>query len=97
MPLSIQQLQEMTSGFAATGHVCMQRPNFPQNPVMLTWTNSEGSTRRFRLWVFEITHGGGERDNNESRIQITKAPTLADGMDHDGAIDLVMVLALMEN
>ncbi|RMO85326.1 hypothetical protein ALQ34_00444 [Pseudomonas syringae pv. maculicola] len=90
MPLSIQQLQEMTSGFAATGHVCMQRPNFPQNPVMLTWTNSEGSTRRFRLWVFEITHGGGGRDNNESRIQITKAPTLADGMDHDGAIDLVM-------
>lgn len=90
MPLSIQDLQEMTSGFAATGHVCVQRPNFPQNPVMLTWKNSEGTTRRFRLWVFEITHGGGGRDNNESRIQITKAPALKDGMDHDGALDLIM-------
>lgn len=90
MPLSIQHLQEMTSGFLATGHVCTQRPNSPQNPVMLAWTDGEGVTRKFRLWVFEITHGGGGRDNNESRIQITKAPSSDDGMDHDGVIDLVM-------
>ena len=90
MPLSIQHLQEMTSGFAATGHVCMQRPSSPQNPVMLTWTDHEGTTRKFRLWVFEITHGGGGRDNNESRIQITKAPSSSVGMDHDGYTDLVM-------
>lgn len=90
MALSINDLQEMTSGFASTGYGCSSIPSSPQNPVMLEWTDDVGDFRKFRLWVYEITHGGGGRDAKENRIQITNAPSKGDGMDHDGAIDLVM-------
>ncbi|MFU7523572.1 hypothetical protein ACM9NN_13420 [Pseudomonas paraeruginosa] len=90
MALSIKDLQEMTSGFASTGYGCSSVPSSPQNPVMLEWTDDVGDFRKFRLWVYEITHGGGGRDAKENRIQITNAPSKGVGMDHDGAIDLVM-------
>ncbi len=90
MALSLQDLQEMTSGFAAKGYRCLQRPMSPQNPVKLDWTDYDGRIWKFRLWVYEVTHGGGFRDEKESRIQITNAPSKADGMDQGGAIDLIM-------
>jgi hypothetical protein len=90
MSLTLQQLQEMTSGFAASGYACIQRPSSQKNPVKLRWTDVAGIERRFRLWVFDITHGGGGRDDKEFRIQITNAPSSEEGMDHGGFIDLVM-------
>lgn len=90
MALSIKDLMEMTSGFAAKGYRCIKRPGGPQNPVRFEWTDSDGTVRKFRLWVYEVTHGGGFRDEAESRIQITNAPSKAEGMDHGGATDLIM-------
>lgn len=80
----------MIGGFAAKGYGCIEQPRSPQNPVKFEWTDRDGTVRKFRLWVYEITHGGGFRDENESRIQITNAPSRADGMDHGGAIDLIL-------
>jgi energy-coupling factor transporter ATP-binding protein EcfA2 len=90
MALTIEHLKEMTSGFAAKGYRCIKRPSAPQNPVRFEWTDSDGTVRKFRLWVYEVTHGGGYRDEEESRIQITNAPSKAEGMDYGGAIDLIM-------
>ena len=73
--------------------MCRQRPTSPQNPVKLEWTDGNGVNRKFRLWVYEISHGGGGptvRAANEYRIQITNAPSQTVGMDHEGATDLVM-------
>ena len=90
MALSIQDLKDMTSGFAAKGYRCIKQPASPQNPVRIEWMDNDGTVRKFRLWVYEVTHGGGFRDGNESRIQITNAPSKAEGMDYGGAIDLIM-------
>jgi len=90
MALSLQDLNEMTRGFSDKGYRCLKRPSSSHNPVKLEWTERDGTVRKFRLWVYEITHGGGSRDEEESRIQITKAPSQTDGMDYDGATDLIM-------
>lgn len=90
MALSTQDLLEMTCGFASNGYRRIQRPLSPQNPVKLEWTHNDGTVRKFRLWVYEVTHGGGDRDENESRIQITNAPSKAVGMDHGDALDLIL-------
>lgn len=90
MALSIQDLKDMTSGFTAKGYRCIKQPASPQNPVRIEWMDNDGTVRKFRLWVYEVTHGGGFRDGNESRIQITNAPSKDEGMDYGGAIDLIM-------
>lgn len=90
MALSIQNLEKMTKGFILAGYRCKLRPRLPKNPVYLRWIDTKGVERKFRLWVFEITHGGGGRNNAEFRIQITSAPLKDEGMDQGGFIDVVM-------
>ncbi len=90
MALLIQHLEEMTSGFILAGYAYTMRPKSPKNPVYLRWTDAKGTESKFRLWSFEITHGGGDRSNEEFRIQITSAPQIHEGMDHDGITDLVI-------
>ncbi|MCY1182698.1 hypothetical protein D9M73_232710 [compost metagenome] len=92
MPLSIQQIQEMTSGFAAAGYACIERPGSPKNPVKLKWTDIAGTERRARLWVYEVRHGGKGRNDEEFRIQVTSSPSSQDGMDHGGVIYLLMAI-----
>lgn len=80
----------MAGGFTSNGFSCLQTPHSPQNPVKFEWTDHDGRVRRFRLWVFDVTHGGGGRDEKEYRIQITNAPSKLDGMDAGGFVDLVL-------
>jgi len=90
MPLSTQNLQDMLSGFQPQEYRFLERPTSAQNPVHLDVRSGNGSTLRFRLWVFEITHGGGDRSAEESRIQITNAPAASSGLDHGGVTDLIL-------
>lgn len=90
MALLLKDLVAMTRGFAGEGYKCLETPSSPHNPVKLEWSEKDGTVRRFRLWVYEVTHGGGKRNKEESRIQITKAPSKIDGMDKGGATDLLI-------
>ncbi len=93
MALTIDNIRQMMSGFEAAGFVCKEQPISPTNPVRLEWTDELQNVRRFRLWIFDVTHGGGGpsvRAADEFRIQITNAPNASDGMDHSGDTDLLM-------
>lgn len=90
MALTLIQLKEMMRGFRFAGCKCTQQPASQRNPVNIEWLDAESNLRKYRLWIYEITHGGGFRASNEYRIQITNAPQKSVGMDYDGAVDLVM-------
>jgi hypothetical protein len=93
MALNINEIRRMMSGFEMAGFVCKEQPSSPTNPIKLEWTDEQQGVRRFRLWVYEVTHGGGGptvRAADEFRIQITNAPSASEGMDHSGATDLLM-------
>lgn len=90
MALTLNQLKEMLRGFKSSGCKCLQQPALQRNPVNIEWLDIDGTLRKYRLWIYEITHGGGYRASNEYRIQITNAPQKSVGMDYDGAVDLVM-------
>ena len=79
----------MLAGFGHAGYVCTGAPAAYANPVKVEW-HVEGRVRAFRLWCFEITHGGGERNADEFRIQITRGPSSGDRFDEDGAVDLLI-------
>ena len=79
----------MLAGFGHAGYVCTGSPAAYANPVKVEW-HVEGRVRAFRLWCFEITHGGGERNADEFRIQITRGPSSGDRFDEDGAVDLLI-------
>ena len=52
----------------------------------------DGRMLRYRLWSFDITHGGGGpgvRKPDEFRIQITNGPSTVTAFDKDGAVDLL--------
>lgn len=93
MSLTLNEIRRMMSGFENSSVICTGEPKSPTNPVRIEWTDEHHVRRRFRLWVFDVTHGGGGptvRAADEFRIQITNAPSATDGMDRDGAIDLLM-------
>lgn len=93
MALNINEIRKMMSGFEMAGFVCKEQPSSPTNPILVEWADEQHGIRRFRLWVFDVTHGGGGpavRAADEFRIQITNAPSVSDGMDHSGATDLLM-------
>jgi hypothetical protein len=93
MALNINEIRRMMSGFEMAGFVCKEQPTSPTNPIRVEWTDDTQVVRRFRLWVYEVTHGGGGptvRAADEFRIQITNAPSATEGMDHSGATDLLM-------
>lgn len=93
MALTLIEIRRMMSGFENAGFVCLEQPKSPTNPVRIEWTDEQQIRRRFRLWVFDVTHGGGGptvRAADEFRVQITNAPATSAGMDGGGAIDLLM-------
>jgi hypothetical protein len=74
--LSVNDHRAMMRGFEAAGFICTQAPTSVINPVQLEWHLGSG-VRRYRLWAFDITHGGGGptvRAADEYRIQITNGP-----------------------
>ena len=92
MALTLEDLEAMMAGFAKAGFRCNQRPTSPRNPIAVEWyTGNE--TRRYRLWAFDVTHGGGGptvRAADEFRIQITNGPSSLADIDKDGAVDLLV-------
>ena len=92
MALSLNDLRAMLGGFEDAGYVCtrVQKPH--KNPIGVRWF-VDGRRRRYQLWTFEITHGGGGpgvRAADEFRIQITKEPSSLKALDKKGGIDLLL-------
>lgn len=80
------------AGFGAAGFVCTLAPTSTTNPIRVEW-RTNGQVRRFRLWAFDVTHGGGGptvRAADEYRIQITNGPPSLAAFDTDGAVDLLV-------
>jgi hypothetical protein len=92
MALTLEDLEAMMAGFAKAGFRCNQRPASPRNPIAVEW-HTGYETRRYRLWAFDVTHGGGGptvRAADEFRIQITNGPSSLADIDKDGAVDLLV-------
>jgi hypothetical protein len=92
MALSLSDHEAMLAGLTRAGYVCVERASQPNNPVLLQWKVG-GKAHRFRLWAYEVTHGGGGaevRAADEFRIQITNGPAAAKDFDQDGAVDLLL-------
>ena len=92
MALSLTDHQDMLAGFESAGYVCTRAPGSHANPLQIRW-HVDGSVRCYRLWSFDITHGGGGptvRSADEFRIQITNGPPTTSEFDTDGAVDLLI-------
>ena len=82
----------MLAGFEGAGYVCTRAPEMQANPLRIRW-HVDGRVLCYRLWSFDITHGGGGptvRSADEFRIQITNGPASATAFDTDGAVDLLV-------
>jgi hypothetical protein len=93
MALTASNIKNMMSGFSQAGYVCIERPASTTNPIKLQWTDRDGQVLTFRIWAFDVTHGGGGsevRAADEYRIQITAAPDNAKGLDYDNATDILV-------
>jgi hypothetical protein len=92
MVLALDDHRAMLAGFQTVGYVCARAPTTVINPVRIEW-HVNGGVRRFRLWAFDITHGGGGpsvRAADEFRIQITNGPGTVADFDTAGAVDLLI-------
>jgi len=90
--LSLDDYKQMMRGFTEAGFTCVQEPSAVSNPLRLDW-QFEGNARRYRLWTFDITHGGGGatvRPADEFRIQITNGPPDLADVDTGGVTDLLV-------
>lgn len=92
MALSAIDQRAMLKGFEASGYVLAQQQSpLPANPMRLKW-RVDGQEIAVRMWVFQITHGGGGsevRAADEFRIQITNGPARAAEFDKGGYVDLL--------
>jgi restriction-modification system family protein len=92
MALTLNDHLALLKGFPDSGFHAIRQPNVVANPIVVEWRDF-GRTLRYRLWAFDITHGGGGatvRAADEFRIQITNGPaTLAD-LDAGDAVDLLI-------
>ena len=89
MALSLADHRSMLAGFAEAGFVCTGMPTTATNPVRLEW-HLGSEVRRFRLWCFDVTHGGGGRNEDEFRIQVTNGPSKMADFDDEGRSDLLI-------
>ncbi|WP_157648978.1 hypothetical protein [Burkholderia ubonensis] len=93
MALTLKDHLSMMKGMTNAGLVCTVAPTVVTNPLRMQWHDEEGQVRRYRLWAFDITHGGGGaevRAADEFRIQITNGPSTMDAFDADGVVDLLV-------
>ena len=79
----------MLAGFGDAGYVCIEEPARTTNPVRVEW-HVDGELRHIRLWCFDVTHGGGGRNEDEFRIQITNGPQTMGDFNAEGEADLLM-------
>jgi hypothetical protein len=92
MALTLNDHRAMLTGLIAAGFVCTSAPAGVVNPLRLEW-HVDGQVHRYRLWAFDITHGGGGaevRAADEFRIQITNGPATMVEFDTDDATDLLV-------
>jgi hypothetical protein len=92
MVLALSDHHAMLAGFGAAGFVCARAPKTVTNPIEIEW-HFDGQQLRYRLWAFDVTHGGGGssvRAADEFRIQITNGPISKEELDQGGAIDLLI-------
>ena len=92
MALSLKNHRDMLAGFESAGYFCTRAPGMQTNPLQIRW-HVDGRVLRYRLWSFEITHGGGGptvRSADEFRIQITNGPPTVTAFDTEGAVDLLV-------
>jgi len=92
MTLSLEDHRAMLAGFADAGYQCLSEPARTTNPVQVEW-RIDGQVKKFRLWAFDVTHGGGGaevRAADEFRIQITNGPEDPAQFDQGDAIDLLL-------
>lgn len=92
MALSAIDQRAMLKGFETSGYVLtQQQSSLPANPMRLKW-RVDGQEIAVRMWVFQITHGGGGsevRAADEFRIQITNGPVKTAKFDKGGYVDLL--------
>ena len=90
--LSLDDHKKMMRGFAEAGFLASRCPS--RSPIHCGWTGRvDGQLRRYRLWAFDITHGGGGsevRAADEFRIQITNGPASPQDFDAGGVTDLLV-------
>lgn len=90
MALSVEDLRRMFRGFGEVGYVQKEQPGSAGNPIRVI-VHGGPLEARYRVWCFEITHGGGGptvRAADEFRIQISNGPR--DEIDADGQTDLLL-------
>lgn len=90
MPLSFQDLRQIFRGFPEAGYSYREQPASAGNPVRVVVRSAERDAR-YRVWCFDITHGGGGptvRAPDEFRIQISNGPR--DAIDANGQTDLLL-------
>ena len=92
MALTLNDHRAMLTGLTAAGFVCTQAPTAVTNPLRVEW-HVNGQVHSYRLWAFDITHGGGGsevRAADEFRIQITNGPATMAEFDTGKATDLLV-------
>ncbi|HLZ83493.1 MAG TPA: hypothetical protein VKQ54_07980 [Caulobacteraceae bacterium] len=92
MALTLEDHRAMLRGLTERGYVCRAQPSAVANPLRLEW-HVDGQVRRYRIWAFDVTHGGGGaavRAADEFRIQITNGPAKTADLDTGGATDLLV-------
>jgi hypothetical protein len=92
MVLSLNDHRALLSGFQPAGFAGVQQATSAHNPIRIDWLVN-GNVNRFRLWSFDITHGGGGaevRAADEFRIQITNGPGAVADFDTGGTTDLLV-------
>lgn len=90
MPLASGDFSAILGGFLSR-YQLLERQTELSNPIKLQ-IPVNGKKQNFRLWCFEITHGGGGpqvRAKNEYRVQVTKGPISLDEFDQ-GATEILL-------
>ena len=93
MALTLTDHQAMLRGFQEAGYACVRTQGSVTNPLHIEWHIDPTTVRSYRLWAFDVTHGGGGaevRAADEFRIQITNGPAAPGQFDQDGATDLLV-------
>lgn len=92
MVLTVTDHRAMMKGFENAGFICTQAPAATGNPIRIEW-HVDNEVRRYRLWAFDVTHGGGGsevRAADEFRIQITNGPAAIAEFDKNHTTDLLV-------